>query len=798
MTDTKVSALTAITSATTDDLLYIVDDPGGTPASKKITFDNLQKSITNVSGSLSTGLLKVTTTTGALSTASASDLPSGIDATKIGAGAVSNTEFGYVDGVTSNIQTQLNALAPYHTTTQAYITSLGSTPTDIYRVDQCIRALDAAGILSVMVDGCFMRTTQNLTSGTALKTINGVSATIVGSPDIGAKGMTCNGTSQYAEWAVTSTKVATASVQFKGVVTGQTSSNCILCLQNSSGWSSGAGTGCNIQMISNGTSTGYVFTGESGTVAVTDSWYEGTFSSLTLHPANPYDINYIVSTDNAASPTIKMYCNGILTTTDSTGNVQSTGNRDLMVIGCRHGNAGVGGASNFSKGTFAHWFLFNRVLTDTEVAALQAATRWLDPRERNIVYLGDSTSAFFFTKPTDSWAYQYEKLLSPSSAYHVNVAINGYTAATLNTLYTNRVQPFRPGVNGVDTTDLFIWLGINDINTGSTDSATYTTLKALWAKAKKDGFTVHIGTLMPGTSYTPTMEGYRTALNTSMLSDVSLYDTYFRPDLVFPDPNDSTYYLDGFHLKLLGNSIIANARAREEALENIPPKMYPLVDGTNIATDASLVPNDSVCYVTLGGNRTLSNPTNPTAGQRITYKFIQDGTGSRTISLDTKFRAGSYLVTLPTTPSSTSYLEVIYNLPDDKWDVVAFNTPSNSLIGTIGITIDGGGSAITTGVKGYIEIPYACTINRATLLADQSGSCVIDIWKDTYANYPPTVADTITASAKPTLSAAAKSQDSTLTGWTTSIAAGDVLGFNVNSASTVTRVHLSLRVTKTI
>ena len=34
---------------------------------------------------------------------------SGIDAVKIGAGSVSNTEFGYLDGVTSAIQTQLNA-----------------------------------------------------------------------------------------------------------------------------------------------------------------------------------------------------------------------------------------------------------------------------------------------------------------------------------------------------------------------------------------------------------------------------------------------------------------------------------------------------------------------------------------------------------------------------------------------------------------------------------------------------------------------------------------------------------------
>lgn len=117
-------------------------------------------------------------------------------------------------------------------------------------------------------------------------------------------------------------------------------------------------------------------------------------------------------------------------------------------------------------------------------------------------------------------------------------------------------------------------------------------------------------------------------------------------------------------------------------------------------------------------------------------------------------------------------------------------------VGAITIIIDGGGSAITTGVKGHLEIPFACTINRATLLADQSGSIVIDVWKDTYANFPPDNADSITASAPPTLSSAQKSQDTTLSGWTTSITAGDILAFNVDSCSTITRVTLSLKVTK--
>lgn len=111
--------------------------------------------------------------------------------------------------------------------------------------------------------------------------------------------------------------------------------------------------------------------------------------------------------------------------------------------------------------------------------------------------------------------------------------------------------------------------------------------------------------------------------------------------------------------------------------------------------------------------------------------------------------------------------------------------------------IDGGGDAITTGIKGFIEMPFAGTIASVTLLADQSGSVTIDIWKDTYANFPPTDADSITASAVPAISSATKSQDSTLTGWTKTFSKGDIIAFNVDSCATITRVTVALKVTRT-
>jgi hypothetical protein len=124
------------------------------------------------------------------------------------------------------------------------------------------------------------------------------------------------------------------------------------------------------------------------------------------------------------------------------------------------------------------------------------------------------------------------------------------------------------------------------------------------------------------------------------------------------------------------------------------------------------------------------------------------------------------------------------------------STSANVGKSVIGITLDGAGSAITTGYKGFIQVPYDATIISATLLGDTSGTLVLDIWKDTYANYPPTDADSITGGNEPHLTSTDKYTDSTLTGWTTTINAGDVIAFNVDAASTVTKATLTLEVRK--
>lgn len=77
-------------------------------------------------------------------------------------------------------------------------------------------------------------------------------------------------------------------------------------------------------------------------------------------------------------------------------------------------------------------------------------------------------------------------------------------------------------------------------------------------------------------------------------------------------------------------------------------------------------------YFVASDNFTLSNPTNPVNGMRVTWRIQQDGTGSRLLTLGSKFNAGPWTMTLTTTALKYDYIEAIYNSAADKWDIVNF------------------------------------------------------------------------------------------------------------------------------
>lgn len=135
----------------------------------------------------------------------------------------------------------------------------------------------------------------------------------------------------------------------------------------------------------------------------------------------------------------------------------------------------------------------------------------------------------------------------------------------------------------------------------------------------------------------------------------------------------------------------------------------------------------------------------------------------------------------------------------DDTTVAAMRTTLELSSGALEIVIDGGGSVIATGAKKvYAQFPFACTLTAYRILADQSGSIVIDVWKDSYANFPPTDADAMPGSGKePTLTTATKVEDTDISNWdSVAISAGDIIEVNVDSATTVTKVTLVLLYTR--
>jgi hypothetical protein len=111
------------------------------------------------------------------------------------------------------------------------------------------------------------------------------------------------------------------------------------------------------------------------------------------------------------------------------------------------------------------------------------------------------------------------------------------------------------------------------------------------------------------------------------------------------------------------------------------------------------------------------------------------------------------------------------------------------------IAIGGTGSVIAAAEnKGYVVVGAACAIGGWALTAEPAGSIAIEIDRSN-AGIPAVTTNSITASANPSLSSAqyrSGTCPADCTGWTTALAANDVLGFYVTSASTVTRATLTL------
>lgn len=97
----------------------------------------------------------------------------------------------------------------------------------------------------------------------------------------------------------------------------------------------------------------------------------------------------------------------------------------------------------------------------------------------------------------------------------------------------------------------------------------------------------------------------------------------------------------------------------------IAPSVIALTDGATISVDSSLG-NDF--RVTLGGNRTISNPVNPADGQMIVFELTQDATGGRAVTWGSAFAFGATgQPTLSTSAAKTDQIGFKYNAAKAAW-----------------------------------------------------------------------------------------------------------------------------------
>lgn len=149
----------------------------------------------------------------------------------------------------------------------------------------------------------------------------------------------------------------------------------------------------------------------------------------------------------------------------------------------------------------------------------------------------------------------------------------------------------------------------------------------------------------------------------------------------------------------------------------------------------------------------------------------------------------------------------------DTLDLSAFDITVNSCTGCgaggggaykFSLTVDGGGSTLTTGVKSCATIPRAGTIISATILSTDasftSGSIAFDIWGNTLDTYPLADGDSIVASDPPSMTTSTFDFDDDVATWDTAVvndgtAAGTtVLCAVIDSVTGLTRAQLDLRI----
>jgi len=109
------------------------------------------------------------------------------------------------------------------------------------------------------------------------------------------------------------------------------------------------------------------------------------------------------------------------------------------------------------------------------------------------------------------------------------------------------------------------------------------------------------------------------------------------------------------------------------------------------------------------------------------------------------------------------------------------------------------GQTLSVGADAVVEVPWNCSVFRWTMVADQSGSSVVDVLLTPYESFddvthPVSPGDSIAGGSPPTISGDVKARDTALLNWSRSLTAGRILRFILNSVAAQQQITVSLEV----
>jgi hypothetical protein len=222
-------------------------------------------------------------------------------------------------------------------------------------------------------------------------------------------------------------------------------------------------------------------------------------------------------------------------------------------------------------------------------------------------------------------------------------------------------------------------------------------------------------------------------------------------------------------------------------------------DGTLVTASGKIITVKGLPLVTASGTDTYTGTlTGFTvgAGKTIAVKIPNDNTGAATFNLNSS-SAKAIKKTGGTEDVAAGDLKAggVYIFHDDgtNWQVIGVGESSTGGGGqTLGAYFEGlGNTVVLVDSIVYTRAKSAMTISGWSIVAEGSSpTCTIDIFKIATGTTLPSAS--ICASALPALATGNALKSTTLTGWTTSVSADDMLAFKVTACANATKIQIVL------